>query len=126
VAVTALSESPAERVHLAISQHDLHPARIDDLQAAVRIAAAAAAHQSLVVGPVNPDQLTAVGIKLPEKAEFKPGEMRISEWVAETSDENCLIVTTSRGRAFDRTAIGIFELGRSIISISASKAPNRI
>jgi Kef-type K+ transport system membrane component KefB len=126
VAVTALSESPIEQVLLAISAYDLHPSRIDDLRAAVSIATSTAPHQSLVVGPIPPDQLAEVGIKLPEKTEFIPGEMNIIEWVRQTSDKNSLIVTTSRGRAFDRTAIGISELSRSIVSISASKAPSQI
>jgi Kef-type K+ transport system membrane component KefB len=126
VAVTALSESPIEQVYLAITKHDLHASRIDDLRAAVKIAISTAPHQSLVVGPIAPDQLAKVGINLPEKTKFKPSEKSISEWVIETSDQNSLIVIASRGRAFDRTAIGIFELGRSIISISASKAPRQI
>ena len=126
VAVTAISDAPVEQVYLAISKYDLHPARIDDLQAAISIATAAAPHQPITVGPVNPDQLAEAGISLPEKTEYKPGKLGIIEWVAQTSDTSSLIVTTSRGRAFDRTAIRISELGRSIVSISASKAPSRI
>jgi hypothetical protein len=126
VAVTAISDSPVEQVYLAISQYDLHPARIDDLQAAISLATTAAPHQPITVGPVNPDQLAEAGITFPEKTEYKPGDLGIIEWVAQTSDKSSLIVTTSRGRAFDRTAIRISELGRSIVSISASKAPSRI
>jgi hypothetical protein len=94
------------------------------MRAAVNLATAQ--HQPLVVGPVNPDQLAEVGIKFPEKTVFKPGVSSIIEWVAETSDQHSLVVTISRGRAFDRTANKIFELGCSVVSISASKAPRQI
>ena len=126
VAVAALSDSPAERVVLAVSEDDLGASRVDDLRAAVNIATAAAAHQRLIVGPVAPELLVEAGMTLPERAEHVGGETDLVQWAEQTSGQSDLVVAVSRGRAAGRTAAEIHELGRSVVAVTASKAPRWI
>jgi hypothetical protein len=126
VAVAAISESPAKQVVLAISRYDLHPSRSNALRTAISLAASSAAHKPLVVGPVNPDLLTETGITLPDKAEYQPEETGLIAWVTKNSEQDSLIMTISHGRAFDRTALEIYQTGRSVVTVSTNKAPNRI
>jgi len=123
VAVVAISESPAERVVLAISERDLQPSRIDDLHTAVNIAASAAPGKPLIVGPITPDLLAGAGILFPERVEYKPGQADKVEWAEQTSSEGDLVVLVSDGRSFGRNSVEIQELGRSVVAVAASKAP---
>jgi Kef-type K+ transport system membrane component KefB len=123
VAVVSTSDSPAKRVILAVSERDLHPSRIADLQTAVSIAGAAAPGKPLVVGPVTSEQLTRAGIVLPERVEYKPGKMETVEWAEQTSARGDLVVLVSQGRSFGRNSEEIQELGRSVVAVAASKAP---
>ncbi|MGB6423349.1 MAG: hypothetical protein WBF05_16065, partial [Anaerolineales bacterium] len=123
VAIVATSDSPAERVVLAISERDLQPSRIDDLHTAVSIAAVAAPGKPLIVGPVTLEQLADAGIVLPERVEYKPGQADKVEWAEQTSSEGDLVVLVSHGRSFGRNSVEIQELGRSVVAVAASKAP---
>jgi len=123
VAVVAISDSPPERVVLAISERDLQPSRIDDLHTAVSIAAAAAPGKPLIIGPVIPEQLAEAGIVLPERVEYKPGQVDKAEWAEQTSSKGDLVVLVSHGRSFGRNSVEIQELGRSVVAVAASKAP---
>jgi hypothetical protein len=123
VAVIAAFDSPAERVVLAISERDLQPSRIDDLQTAIGIASAAAPGKLLIVGPVAPDLLEDAGIMLAEQVEFKPGQVDKFEWAERTSSEGDLVVLVSERRAFVRNSVEIQELGRSVVAVAASRAP---
>jgi nucleotide-binding universal stress UspA family protein len=123
VAVVAPSDSPAERVLLAISERDLQPARIEDLQTAIRIAAAAGPGKPLIVGPLSQERLVEAGIELPERVEYEPGAVDKAEWAEQTSSQGDLIVLVSHGRAFGRNSVEIQELGRSVVAVAASKAP---
>ena len=123
VAVVATSDSPAERVVLTISERDLQPSRIDDLQTAVNIAVAVTPGKPLIVGPVIQERLVDAGIKLPERTEYIPGEMDKAEWAEQTSSKGDLVVLVSRGRSFGRNSVEIQELGRSVVAVAASKAP---
>jgi Kef-type K+ transport system membrane component KefB len=120
VAFAAISESPPERVVLAISKHDLTAPRVDNLLAAISVANAVAAHHPLIVGPANPEMLAEVGINLPEKAEYIPGDIGVIQWVEQISDENSLIVSVARGWAFDRIAAEIHRRGCSVVAVTAS------
>jgi hypothetical protein len=123
VAVVAISDSPAERVVLAISERDLQPSRIHDLHTAVNIAASAAPGMPLPVGPANPDLLAEAGILFPEQVEFKPGQGDKAEWTERISTEGDLVVLVSQGRSFGRNSVEIQELGHSVVAVAASKAP---
>jgi Kef-type K+ transport system membrane component KefB len=123
VVVVAISDSPAERVVLAISERDLQSSRIDDLHTAVNIAASAAPGKPLIVGPANPHLLAEAGILFPEQAEFKPGQGDKAEWAERTSTEGDLVVLVSHGRSFGRNSVEIQKLGRSVVAVAASKAP---
>jgi hypothetical protein len=123
VAVVAISESPAERVVLAISERDLLPSRIDDLHTAVNIAASAAPGKPLLVGPANPDLLEEAEVLFPEQVEFKPGQGDKAEWAERISTEGDLVVLVSHGRSFGRNSVEIQKLGRSVVAVAASKAP---
>jgi Kef-type K+ transport system membrane component KefB/nucleotide-binding universal stress UspA family protein len=119
VAVAAVSEPPSERVVLAISKSDLDASRLESLKAAVRFATSAAAHHPLIVGPVKSAQLAEAGIDLPEKTEYKPGDMGALLWIAETLKEKSLVVSTYRGWAFDRIATQTKQAGCSVVAVSA-------
>jgi Kef-type K+ transport system membrane component KefB len=123
VAIVATSDSPAERVVLAISERDLQPSRIDDVHTAVSIAAVVAPGKPLIIGPVIPEQLAEAGIVLPERVEYKPGQADKVEWAEQTSSEGDLVVLVSHGRSFGRNSVEIQELGRSVVAVAASKAP---
>jgi nucleotide-binding universal stress UspA family protein len=118
VAVAAMSETPAEQVCLAISKSELNVSRPERLKAAVRIATSAAAHHPLVVGPVNSAQLAEVGIDLPERTDYRPGDMGVIQWVEQTAQKNSLIVSLSRGRAFDRIATRTRQAGGSVVAVN--------
>jgi hypothetical protein len=120
VAVAAISESATERVILAISKYDLRASRIDALAVAVSLAAAVAAHQPLIVGPLEPELLAESGIILPEKAEYKPGDANIIKWVEQTVDKESLVISLSRGQAFERTAAKLYQLGCSVVFVTTS------
>jgi Kef-type K+ transport system membrane component KefB len=119
VAVAAISETPVEQVALAISKNDLNASRLENLKAAVSIATAAATHHPLIVGPVDSAQLAEAGLNLPEKTEYKPGETGVIQWVEKTLDKNSLIVSTSRGWAFDRIANQTNQFGGSVVAVNA-------
>jgi hypothetical protein len=119
VAVAALSETPLEQVALAISKSDLNASRLESLNAAVRIATSVAAHHPLVVGPVDSSQLAEAGISLPEKTEYRPGEMGTLLWLEKTLKNNSLIVSTSRGWASDRIATQANQAGCSVVAVNA-------
>ena len=119
VAVAAISETPVEQVALAISKNDLNASRLESLKAAVSIATAAATHHPLIVGPVDSAQLAEAGLDLPERTEYKPGEIGVLQWVEKTLDKNSLIVSTSRGWAFDRIANQTNQYGGSVVAVNA-------
>jgi Kef-type K+ transport system membrane component KefB len=118
VAVAAISETGVEQVLLAISKRDLNASRLERLKAAVRLATSAAAHQPLVVGPADPAELVEAGIHLPERTEYKPGDMGVIPWVEQTAQENSLIVSLSRGWAFDRIATQTKRVGCSVVAVT--------
>jgi Kef-type K+ transport system membrane component KefB/nucleotide-binding universal stress UspA family protein len=118
VAVAAISETAAEQVLLAISKNDLNASRLERLKAAVRIATSAAAHHPLVVGPASPAELVEAGINLPERTEYKPGDMGVIPWVEQTAQKNSLIVSLSRGWAFDRIATQTKQAGCSVVAVN--------
>jgi Kef-type K+ transport system membrane component KefB/nucleotide-binding universal stress UspA family protein len=120
VAVAAISESATERVILAISKYDLRASRIDALAVAVSLAAAVAAHQPLIVGPLEPELLAESGIILPEKAEYKPGDANIIKWVEQTVDKESLVISLSRGQAFERTAAKLNQRDCSVVFVTTS------
>ena len=119
VAVAAISETPVEQVILVISKVDLSASRLEVLRSAISLAIAVAAHKPLVVGPVSPEILSAAGIVLPEKTEYRPSNLGIFPWIEENSQKNSLVVTTSRGRAFDKIAAEINRRGSSMVTITA-------
>jgi nucleotide-binding universal stress UspA family protein len=119
VAVAALSETPMEQVVLAISKSDLDASRLESLKAAVSIATSLAAHHPLIVGPVKSARLAAAGINLPEKTEYSPGDTGAVRWVANTLEENSLVVSTYRGWAFDRIATQTMQAGCSVVAVNA-------
>jgi hypothetical protein len=119
VAVAAISETPVGQVALALSKNDLNASKLESTKAAVSIATSAATHQPLIVGPVDSAQLAAVGLNLPEKTEYKPGDIGVIQWVEKTLEKNSLIVSTSRGWAFDRIAIQINQVGGSVVAVNA-------
>jgi hypothetical protein len=123
VAVVATSDSPAERVVLAISERDLQPSRIDDLQTAVNIAVAVTSGKPLIVGPVIQERLVEAGFVLPERAKYIAGGVDTAEWAEQTSSKGDLVVLVSRSRSFGRNSVEIQELGRSVVAVAASKAP---
>jgi Kef-type K+ transport system membrane component KefB/nucleotide-binding universal stress UspA family protein len=118
VAVAAMSETPAEQVCLAISKSDLNVSRPERLKAAVSIATAATAHHPLVVGPADPADFANAGINLPEKIEHKPGDEGIIPWIEQTAQENSLIVSLSRGWAFDRVVTQTRKAGCSVVAVN--------
>jgi nucleotide-binding universal stress UspA family protein len=118
VAVAAISETPVEQVALAISKNDLNASRLERLKAAVSIATSAAAHHPLVAGPADPSELVEAGINLPERTEYKPGDMGVIPWVEQTAQENSLIVSLSRGWAFDRIATQAKQADCSVVAVS--------
>jgi nucleotide-binding universal stress UspA family protein len=118
LAVVAISESPSEQVVLAISKNDLSASRLEGLRSAIRIATSAAPHKPLIVGPVHPELLEQAGIALPEKTEHKPGNMGIIPWVEQTAQKNSLIVSLSRGWAFDRIATQASQMGCSVVAVN--------
>jgi Kef-type K+ transport system membrane component KefB len=118
VAVAAISETAAEQVLLAISKNDLNASRLERLKAAVRIATSAAAHHPLVVGPASPAELVEAGINLPERTEYKPGDMGVIPWVEQTAQKNSLIVSLSRGWSFDRIATQTKQAGCSVVAVN--------
>jgi nucleotide-binding universal stress UspA family protein len=120
VAVASSSESPVEQVILAIEDSDLNSSRFNSLQSAVSIAVSAAARKPLVVGPVDPARLAESGIVLPEKTEYKSSHLGIIPWVEQTSEKTSLVVSLSRGWAFDRIAAEINRLGCSVVTIATN------
>jgi Kef-type K+ transport system membrane component KefB/nucleotide-binding universal stress UspA family protein len=118
VAVAAISESPSEQVVLAISNNDLSASRLKGARSAIRIATCAAPHKPLIVGPVDPELLEQAGIALPEKTEYKPGNTGIIPWVEQIAQENSLIVSLSRGWAFDRIATRTNQIGCSVVAVN--------
>jgi nucleotide-binding universal stress UspA family protein len=118
VAVAAISETPVEQVALAISKNDLNASRLERLNAAVSIATSAAAHHPLVVGPADPAELVEAGINLPERTKYKPGDMSAIPWVEQTAQSNSLIVSLSRGWAFDRIVTQVEQSGCSVVAVS--------
>ena len=72
---------------------------------------------------VTPEQLAEAGIVLPERVEYKPGQVGKAEWAEQTSSEGDLVVLVSHGRSFGRNSVDIQELGRSVVAVAASKAP---
>jgi nucleotide-binding universal stress UspA family protein len=118
VAVAAISETPVEQVVLAISKNDLNASRLERLNAAVSIATSAAAHHPLVVGPADPAELVEAGINLPERTEYKPGDMSAIPWVEQTAQNNSLIVSLSRGWAFDRIVTQTEPAGCSVVAVN--------
>ena len=121
VAVASMSASPVEQVILAISKDDLNPSRFNRLQAAISIATSVAAGKPLIVGPdLDPAQLAEVGISLPEKTEFKSSNLGIIPWIEQTSEKSSLVVSLSRGWAFDRIAAEINRLGCSVVTVTSS------
>jgi Kef-type K+ transport system membrane component KefB/nucleotide-binding universal stress UspA family protein len=122
LAIVAASESQIERVILAISERDLWPSRIDDLNTAVSIATAAAPGKPLIVGPINSERLIETGIVLPERAEYIAGSASPAKWAEQTSNQGDLVVMVSQGRSFGRNSVEIQEMGRSVAVVAASKA----
>ncbi len=121
VAVASISESPVEQVILAISNTDLNPARVNGLQAAVCIATSAAAGKPLIVGPgVDPAQLAEAGIVLPEKTEYQSSHMGIIPWVQQNCEKTSLVVSLSRGWAFNRIAAEINRIGCSAVTVTTN------
>jgi nucleotide-binding universal stress UspA family protein len=118
VAVAAISEIPAEQVFLAVSKNDLNASRLERVKAAVSLATSAAAHHPLVVGPANPAELVEAGIELPEKTECRPGDMGVIPWVEQTAQKNSLIVSLSRGWAFDRIVTQAKQVGCSVVAVN--------
>jgi Kef-type K+ transport system membrane component KefB len=118
VAVAAISEAPVEQVYLAVSKNDLNASRLERLKAAVSIATSAAAHHPLVVGPADPAELVEAGIDLPERIEYRPGDMGVIPWVEQTAEKNSLIVSLSRGWAFDRIATQTKQAGGSVVGVA--------
>lgn len=119
VAVAAISESPSERVVLAISKSDLDASRLESLKAGVSIATSAAAHHPLIVGPVHPELLEQAGIDLPDKTEYKPGNTSIIPWVEQFAQKNSLIVSLSWGWVFDRIVTQTKQAGCSVVTVNA-------
>jgi Kef-type K+ transport system membrane component KefB len=120
VAVAAISEFSYEQVILVISKVDLSASRLEVQRSAISFANAVAAHKPLVVGPVSPEILSATGIVLPEKTEYRPSNLGIFPWIIEENlQKNSLVVTTSRGRAFDKIAAEINRRGSSMVTITA-------
>lgn len=119
VAVAAISETPVEQVALALSKNDLNASKLESTKAAVSIAISAATHQPLIVGPVDSAQLAEAGLNLPEKTEYKPGDVGVIQWVEKTLEKNSLIVSTSRGWAFDRIATQTNQVGASVVAVNA-------
>ena len=120
VAVAAISESTTQQVVLAISKYDLRASRIDALPVAVSMAAAVAAHQPLIVGPVDPALLAESGIVLPEKTEYMPGDTNIIKWVEQTVQKESLVISLSRGQAFERTAAKLYQRGCSVVFVTTN------
>jgi hypothetical protein len=104
VVVAVISETPIDKIVLAISKTDLVPSRLGGLRAFLGLAQALSTHKPLIVGPVDQVLLADVGIFLPEKAEFRSNDSNIIPWIEQTVEKNSLIIATSRGWAFDRFA----------------------
>jgi hypothetical protein len=118
VAVAAISESITKRVILAISKYDLKASRIDALAVAASMAATLAARQPLIVGPLEPELLAESGIILPEKTEYILGDPNIIKWVEQNVDKESLVISLTRGQAFEKTAAKLYQLGCSIVFVT--------
>jgi nucleotide-binding universal stress UspA family protein len=118
VAVAAIAEPPFEQVVLAISKNDLSASRLASLQAAIRIATSAAPRKPLIVGPVDPELLAQAGIVLPEKTEYKPGNMSIIPWIEQMAQDNSLIVSLSWGWDLDRIVAQTTPIGCSVVAVN--------
>ena len=84
------------------------------------MAASVAAHQPLIVGPLEPDLLAESGIVLPEKAVFKPGDTNIIKWVEQNVEKESLVISLARGQAFERTAAKLHQLSCSVVFVKTS------
>jgi hypothetical protein len=84
------------------------------------MAAAVAAHQPLIVGPLEPALLAESGIVLPEKAEYKAGDTNIIKWVEQNVEKESLVISLARGQAFERTAAKLYQLGCSVVFVTTT------
>lgn len=119
VLIAALQEDvDLSAARVAVAFEDPQPAELPSLQMGVDIGATLSSRdRRLLVGPVGPDELPAVGVVLPEGVEQRPGAS-IIEWVASNTRPGDLVVLPFVGTALRPVAHEIYDSGRSVLAIS--------
>lgn len=121
-AVAALQHEPWARVVFVARRSDLLPGRVPSLLVGSELAAALSDRERpLTVGPLSPEQLATVGVKLPEATAHAGLPAEFGEWLDSVTRPGDLVIVPI-DRITSSTFAGLFDSGRSVLAVSHNPA----
>ncbi len=121
VAIAALHPvTDRGRVVLYAIGRELLPGNLPTMALALELASTLCRQreQTLVIGPVSPSQVAAVGLTLPPAAEHGDGPDDLEAWVEAVSQPGDLVVVPIHDTSLRPSAIRVHGAGRSVLAVS--------